>query len=262
VLDNQLRVPLWIDELGILSAQIRFGDPTGLRAAASNVDPDAFLDRELQQVSQRRDGDADDRIAHLVLQDDRRIRHQGDADLMARFNGSFGHVKWQRGSRRVVRAMSSSQKKFGYSVRSSEVALDSHASDASRLQADRFAPITPHRRAGFSFDVDSKQSNRSVIRTSVPASAKAATSSASGRAPAIQPVHDPRVLTFEAEFRPKRTPGGQQRVRAGRLIAVRGGPAAIDRRLRDRDARARRRPVRPRPTFGDAFPERSLSRRS
>ena len=54
VVDHQLRVALRIDELRILASEIGFGDPTGLRAAPSNVDANALFDRELHQVFQRR----------------------------------------------------------------------------------------------------------------------------------------------------------------------------------------------------------------
>src|SRR4030095_11666510 len=55
--------------------------------------------------------------------------------------------------------------------------------------AARFTPITPYRRAVRSFDVPEKQSNRPVIATSPnPADVNTPMSSASSRAPAIQPV--------------------------------------------------------------------------
>src|SRR5688500_7427781 len=49
VVDDELRVSFGIDEFGVLATEIGFGAPTGLRAAASNVDSDAFLDRKLQE---------------------------------------------------------------------------------------------------------------------------------------------------------------------------------------------------------------------
>jgi hypothetical protein len=53
-----------------------------------------------------------------------------------------------------------------------------------------FTPVTPYLRATRSFDEPRKQSKRSVSLTDwKPISAKTAKSSASGRAPAIQPVH-------------------------------------------------------------------------
>jgi len=64
-----------------------------------------------------------------------------------------------------------------------------HAEE-SDLRANTFTPCTPYLRAVFSLDVVRKQSNRAVIWTSSrPVCDRYATSSASGRAPAIQPVH-------------------------------------------------------------------------
>ena len=58
------------------------------------------------------------------------------------------------------------------------------------LRAKTLAPRTPYFRAVFSFFVPRKQSKWAVTRTSSnPRSPKNDTSSASGRAPAIQPVH-------------------------------------------------------------------------
>src|SRR2546430_11736279 len=65
VVHDELRVAFGIDEFGVLSTEIGFGDPTGLRAPASHVDSDASFDRELQQILQRRDGEAREGIAHL-----------------------------------------------------------------------------------------------------------------------------------------------------------------------------------------------------
>lgn len=76
VIHNELCVSFGIDELRVLSTEISFGDPTGLRAPASNVDSDAFLHRELKQVLQRRHCNADDSVAQVVLQHERRIGHQ------------------------------------------------------------------------------------------------------------------------------------------------------------------------------------------
>jgi hypothetical protein len=55
--------------------------------------------------------------------------------------------------------------------------------------AARLTPVTPYRRAVRSFEVPAKQSNRVVIATSPnPADVNTPMSSASSRAPAIQPV--------------------------------------------------------------------------
>ena len=53
MIHDQLRVPFWIDELGILAGEIGFEDPTGLRAATANADSDAFLNRTLKEILQR-----------------------------------------------------------------------------------------------------------------------------------------------------------------------------------------------------------------
>jgi hypothetical protein len=56
--------------------------------------------------------------------------------------------------------------------------------------ANRFTPITPYRPTARSFAVPAKQSNRLVIATlRSPTEVKTSMSSASSRAPAIQPVH-------------------------------------------------------------------------
>src|SRR5258708_17911341 len=58
------------------------------------------------------------------------------------------------------------------------------------LRANTFTPCTPNCHAAFSLDVARKQSNRPVMCTSSkPIRFRYATSSTSGRAPAIQPVH-------------------------------------------------------------------------
>jgi hypothetical protein len=61
---------------------------------------------------------------------------------------------------------------------------------ARRFAAKTFTPATPNLRATFSFEVPRNGSNRSRISTpSNPTSASSHRSSASGRAPPIQPVH-------------------------------------------------------------------------
>jgi hypothetical protein len=68
--------------------------------------------------------------------------------------------------------------------------LDIQKCQSTALRAKTFTPCTPNWRAVFSLDVARKQSNRAVMCTSSrPIHFKYATSSASGRAPAIQPVH-------------------------------------------------------------------------
>jgi hypothetical protein len=69
--------------------------------------------------------------------------------------------------------------------------------------AARFTPIAPYFRAVRSFLVPPNGSNRCVIRTPVkPADSNARAISASGRAPAIQPVHKSmsRLIDSDSSF--------------------------------------------------------------
>lgn len=65
--ENQLGITLRVDELGILPLQIRVGDPTGLCATPSDVDPELVLNRELHKVLQRRQAHPLKTVAHRVL---------------------------------------------------------------------------------------------------------------------------------------------------------------------------------------------------
>ena len=65
--ENQLGITLRVDELGILPLQIRVGDPTGLCATPSDVDPELVLNRELHEVLQRRQAHPLKTVAHRVL---------------------------------------------------------------------------------------------------------------------------------------------------------------------------------------------------
>ena len=57
-LHHQLCEPFRIDELRVFAFQVRIQDPTGLRAAASYVDPDIVRYCELKQFLQGRHSDA------------------------------------------------------------------------------------------------------------------------------------------------------------------------------------------------------------
>jgi hypothetical protein len=110
VIDNQLRIPFRIDEFGILSRQIGFGDPTGLRAAASNVNSDPVLHSKLEQIFQRRHRNTCDRVSHIVPQHERGVSHQRDGYLMPRLNRALRDMERQGRSGRILRSMRSGQK--------------------------------------------------------------------------------------------------------------------------------------------------------
>ena len=95
-LHNELCKFLGIDKLRVLAFQIRIQDPTGLRAAASNVDSDTFLNSELKEILQRRHRNAQQSNAGTLKalrtdQTDHRFRRQGVA-IVARNARQFPFV--------------------------------------------------------------------------------------------------------------------------------------------------------------------------
>jgi hypothetical protein len=98
--------------------------------------------------------------------------------------GTFSPVAFQ-----VPRSDSRSELALRFGI-SRTARTASHGVDQTLSRtADRLTPITPYRRAVRSFEVPAKQSNRLVIAMSPnPADANTPMSSASSRAPAIQPV--------------------------------------------------------------------------
>src|SRR5436305_1041288 len=91
--EDELSETLRVDELGILALQVSVRDPTGLRAAASDVNPHLIIDRKLKQLLQRRHADAQQAIAHGILEDDRRVIREDDLDVVARLFGPFRNME-------------------------------------------------------------------------------------------------------------------------------------------------------------------------
>src|SRR5437667_4746295 len=69
-LHNELCKFLGIDKLRVLAFQIRIQDPTGLRAAASYIDPYIIGYGELKEIFERWHADASDGVANEILHEE------------------------------------------------------------------------------------------------------------------------------------------------------------------------------------------------
>ena len=82
--NRQIGKHLRIDKLGIFACQIILYDPTGLAAAASDINRDLVLDRLPEQFVKGRPAHAVNFFCNIALHQEGRLSHQSDTRLVAR----------------------------------------------------------------------------------------------------------------------------------------------------------------------------------
>src|SRR5713226_5318656 len=110
-INHKLSVALRVDELCVLPLQVGFGDPTGLRAATSDVNPHVAVHRELKQIFERGHAHAQNRIAHCVFYDQRSIVGKNDLDAVPGLDRAFSDMERHAGASGVVSSMCASDYK-------------------------------------------------------------------------------------------------------------------------------------------------------
>src|SRR5262249_21192744 len=93
------------DEAGIEELEIVFRDPTGPAAQASNVYGDPVLERELDQLLERRQPDGRYGVRDGRPGEDRAVSGENDLRLVPGLHESLGHEPRQAGPCWVLRAV-------------------------------------------------------------------------------------------------------------------------------------------------------------